>query len=274
MIPIPIPIPRVDTEKKPEHVGEGLLQGLNKWSDHVGDGARKLWQKPQEGHEKEGALGAAKGLGMGMLHFANGVGKGTCDFLSSTIEGVRHTPDAVADRVSKDRHHNKHGVEGDGQGDLLESYKDEKEEEPQHLGEGVVAGVTGLGRGLADGFKDLTSKPMEGARKDGAMGFAKGLGQGALGFGTKATSGTLDLASSLLAGAKNTPDAIGKRVQEFQGGQTSASAAASSSSASASSSGGRPFASSEARPEAGNFKAFSGSGNVLGTKDEDTNEQS
>lgn len=266
MIPIPVPIPRVDTEKKPEHVGEGFLQGLNKLGDHVGDGAKKFWSKTQEGHQKEGALGAAKGVGSGLLSFANGVNKGACDFLGSTLEGVRHTPDAVADKVKKDREHNKHGVEGEGEGEILESYVDD-EKEPEHLGEGLLRGAQGLGRGFVGGLKDLANKPMEGAKEGGAMGFAKGVGRGALGFGTKTASGTLDFATSMLAGAKNTPDAMERKVKEVRrtsgypgaslfGGGSSGSAEGA---APASSSGG--YAAAPAAPVG---QLFGGAGNKLG----------
>merc|ERR1712217_143553 len=129
-------------------------------------------------------------------------------------EGVRHTPDAVADVVDKDRQHNKHGVEGEGSGELLETYVDEKE--PEHLGQGLITGAQGFGKGLLGGIQDLANKPMEGAREGGAAGFAKGAGQGLLGFGTKTASGTLDLATSLLSGAKNTPDAIGRAVEKHR----------------------------------------------------------
>lgn len=256
---IPVPIPRVDTEKKPDHVGEGLLQGLNKWADHVGDGAQKLWRKPQEGAQKEGALGAAKGVGEGLLNLATGVGKGTCDLLGSTLEGVRHTPDAVADKVVTDRKHNKHGVEGDGQGELLQTFVEE-EKEPEHLGEGLLAGVRGLGRGLTGGLTDLATKPMEGAKEGGAKGFALGAGKGLLGFGTKLSSGTLDFATSVLSGAKNTPDAIEKKVAELRGSPTAAAEGAASS-ARGSSSGSFLMQGDSATP----LPAFSGQGNVLGS---------
>jgi len=214
---IPIPIPRVDTEKKPEHVGVGLMQGFTKFGDQVGEGAKKLWHKPQEGLQSEGKLGAVKGVGEGLLGLTIGVGKGACDLVGSTLDGVRATPDAVADATMKDRARNKHGVEGEGEGELLESYVEEDDKEPAHLGKGLVSGATGLGRALSSGLTDLAMKPVEGAKEGGALGFAKGLGFGALGFGTKAASGTLDLATNLVKGARNTPDAIGRAVEENGG---------------------------------------------------------
>lgn len=268
MIPIPIVIPRVDTEKKPDHVGEGLLQGLNKLCDHVGDGAQKLWRKPQEGHREAGALGAAKGVGEGLLSFATGVGKGTCDLLGSTLEGVRHTPDAIADKVIKEREHNKHGVEGEGKGELLESYI-ETEQEPEHIGDGFMSGVRGLGRGLSSGLQDLAKRPIEGAREGGAKGFAVGAGKGLLGFGTKAASGTLDFATSVLNGAKNTPDAISKAVEKRRAATSSSSSADTGSGSFSGPAGGDGAA--PPRGSTTSFTAFSGSGFALGTAEEASN---
>lgn len=223
-------IPKVDPDKKPEHVGEGLLQGFSKLSGHLGEGAKSLWQKPLEGHAKDGALGAVKGAGEGLFEFTAGTAKGAFGLVGSTIEGIRHTPDAVADKVNPDRKHNKHGVEGDGKGDLLETYIEEAEKDPAHVGTGLVSGFQGLGRAVTSGAKDLVTKPMEGAKEQGAIGFLKGAGQGVLGFGAKTFTGTLDLASSVASGAQNTPDAIGRAVNDFRSKDRSSDSAPSSSS--------------------------------------------
>jgi len=283
MIPIPISIPRVDPDKKPEHVGVGLLQGLNKWCDQVGTGAQKLWNKPQEGYQREGALGSAKGVGEGLLGLASGVGKGACDFVGSTLEGVRHTPDAVANAVNKDRKHQKHGVSGEGSGELLETYIEEEDEanptghkEPEHIGEGLVTGVKAAGRGLYGGLEDLAMRPYQGAKDGGAKGFAEGLAHGVLGFGTKTATGTLDLASSLVYGAKNTPDAIEKAVksssfgsgagqqkEEQQQGTGSRGSSGHSSSSTTAAAGGSSVP-TFAGSSSSSFKPFAGQGQSLG----------
>jgi len=283
MIPVVIPIPRVDTEKTPSHVGEGFLQGINKFGDHVSTGARTMWNKPQEGHRESGAMGAAKGVGEGLLGLAAGVGKGACDFVGSTLEGVRHTPDAIADRVNKERKHNRHGVEGDGKGELLETFCEENQE-PEHVGTGIVTGVKCLGKGLASGLKDLRDKPLEGAKDAGTIGFAKGLGQGVMGLGTKAASGTLDLATNFVSGVKNTPEAIGKKVQAVTARQGATTSSAnltmpqqfrihpsealrgpSSSGESSSSSKCSNVVSSHSGPPTGTV--FSGEGRTLGSQE-------
>lgn len=275
MIPIPVPIPRVNPDKKPEHVGVGLLQGLNKWCDQVGDGAQKLWNKPQEGYQREGALGSAKGVGEGLLGLASGVGKGACDFLGSTIEGVRHTPDAVADVVNKDRKRQKHGVSGEGSGELLESYVEEESEanptghkEPEHIGQGLLTGVKAAGKGLYGGLEDLTMRPYYGAKDGGAKGFAEGVAYGVLGFGTKTATGTLDLASSLVYGAKNTPEAISKSVNDAMGNNSSSSnlrsSTRSSTEGSSSCAGQQNQSGSFTSTSGGSFEPFTGQGQNLG----------
>ncbi|KAH6614137.1 sterol glucosyltransferase [Boeremia exigua] len=47
--------------------------------------------------------------------------------------------------------------------------------------------------GMTDGFSDLFVRPIEGAKKEGAMGFAKGLGKGFVGFTSKTVSATVGI---------------------------------------------------------------------------------
>ena len=47
--------------------------------------------------------------------------------------------------------------------------------------------------GMYDGFSDLFVKPYENAKKDGALGFAKGIGKGVLGFTSKTASATVGI---------------------------------------------------------------------------------
>lgn len=47
--------------------------------------------------------------------------------------------------------------------------------------------------GMADGFSDLFVRPIEDAKKEGALGLAKGLGKGVLGFTSKTVSATVGI---------------------------------------------------------------------------------
>ncbi|KAF1362880.1 hypothetical protein EJ07DRAFT_105830, partial [Lizonia empirigonia] len=66
---------------------------------------------------------------------------------------------------------------------------------------GEVTGIqSGFGKagknsafGMHDGFSDLFVRPFEDAKKDGALGFAKGLGKGVLGFTSKTASAAVGI---------------------------------------------------------------------------------
>lgn len=47
--------------------------------------------------------------------------------------------------------------------------------------------------GMADGFSDLFVRPIEEAKKDGALGFARGIGKGVLGFTSKTASAAVGI---------------------------------------------------------------------------------
>merc|ERR1719334_1801564 len=53
--------------------------------------------------------------------------------------------------------------------------------------------ITRFGENLLSGFTDVVTKPVEGAERDGASGFFKGLGQGLVGLVTKPVVSTGDL---------------------------------------------------------------------------------
>ena len=66
---------------------------------------------------------------------------------------------------------------------------------------GEVTGIqSGFGKagknfafGMADGFSDLFVRPIEDAKRDGALAFAKGLGKGVLGFTSKTASAAVGI---------------------------------------------------------------------------------
>ena len=75
---------------------------------------------------------------------------------------------------------------------------------PKHALYGVTQGGNAFATSLASGIGGLARHPLEGAEKEGALGFAKGIGKGLLGLPTKAALGTFDLASNLAEGVRNT----------------------------------------------------------------------
>ena len=58
----------------------------------------------------------------------------------------------------------------------------------------IVAGKS-FTYGISDGVSDLFVKPMQDAKKDGALGFVKGVGKGSLGFTSKTASALIGLAA-------------------------------------------------------------------------------
>lgn len=75
---------------------------------------------------------------------------------------------------------------------------------PKHALYGVTAGANSFVSSLASGVGGLARKPLEGAEREGALGFFKGLGKGVVGVVTKPAIGVFDLASNVTEGIRNT----------------------------------------------------------------------
>ncbi|VDM68157.1 unnamed protein product [Strongylus vulgaris] len=69
---------------------------------------------------------------------------------------------------------------------------------PQTFGEGMARGVKGLGMGVVEGITGVVTKPIEGAKQEGGLGFMKGVGKGLIGVVTRPVSGVVDFASSTM----------------------------------------------------------------------------
>ncbi|KAJ5815089.1 hypothetical protein N7474_006866 [Penicillium riverlandense] len=75
---------------------------------------------------------------------------------------------------------------------------------PKHALYGITAGGNAFATSLASGIGGLARHPLQGAEKEGALGFFKGVGKGVLGLATKPAIGAFDLASNLAEGVRNT----------------------------------------------------------------------
>lgn len=60
---------------------------------------------------------------------------------------------------------------------------------PEHLGQGVAQGMKYFGHTVKSGFTGVVSKPLRGAKRGGALGFVKGVGQGVVGLVAAPVSG-------------------------------------------------------------------------------------
>lgn len=67
----------------------------------------------------------------------------------------------------------------------------------EHIGQGLVHGVTGLGSELVGGVTGIFSKPIEKSKKEGAKGFFKGLGSGLIGAISAPVTGILRAGQSI-----------------------------------------------------------------------------
>ncbi|EUC45840.1 hypothetical protein COCMIDRAFT_4977 [Bipolaris oryzae ATCC 44560] len=75
---------------------------------------------------------------------------------------------------------------------------------PKHALYGITSGGNAFASSLASGLGGLARHPIQGAEKEGALGFVKGVGKGLLGVPTKAAIGAFDLASNMAEGVRNT----------------------------------------------------------------------
>jgi len=79
-----------------------------------------------------------------------------------------------------------------------------QQKKARHVGQGVAYGVRDLGVGIYKGITGIVTQPIEGARKEGALGLVKGIGKGLVGVVLKPAIGTVDLVSQVADGIKNT----------------------------------------------------------------------
>lgn len=75
---------------------------------------------------------------------------------------------------------------------------------PKHPMAGFSNGATSLYDGITSGFTGLAVDPYNGATKDGASGFIRGLGKGLWGLPTKTATGVFDFANNISETIKNT----------------------------------------------------------------------
>lgn len=80
----------------------------------------------------------------------------------------------------------------------------QRRNKPKHALYGVASGANSFFESVSSGFTGIALAPIEGAAKDGAGGFFKGLGKGLIGLPTKTAIGVFDLASNVSEGIRNT----------------------------------------------------------------------
>jgi hypothetical protein len=111
------------------------------------------------------ATAGAKGFGKFNLAFLKGT---VVDFPLAVAEGFRAVPKLYGEEVK--------------------SYG-----EVTDIKSGFTVAGRNFAHGMYDGFSDLFVRPYEDAKKEGAVGLAKGLGKGVIGFTSKTASASLGL---------------------------------------------------------------------------------
>lgn len=75
---------------------------------------------------------------------------------------------------------------------------------PKHALYGFTSGANSFFESVSSGVTGIAQAPIEGAAREGAGGFFKGLGKGVIGFPTKTAIGLFDLALNVSEGIRNT----------------------------------------------------------------------
>lgn len=80
----------------------------------------------------------------------------------------------------------------------------QRRNKPKHALYGFTNGANSFFDSISSGFAGVAQAPLEGASREGAGGFFKGLGKGLVGLPTKTAIGVFDLASNVSEGIRNT----------------------------------------------------------------------
>lgn len=128
-----------------------------------------------------------------------GIAKGASSFVKKSVFGVSDSVSKFTGSISK----------GLAAASMDKEFQDARRmsrarNRPKHALYGITSGGNAFASSLASGIGGLARQPLQGAEKDGAAGFVKGIGMGLLGLATKPAIGAFDLASSISEGVRNT----------------------------------------------------------------------
>jgi hypothetical protein len=144
---------------------------------------------------KEFFYAPAQGIVESPMAFGRGVASGTSSLLKATVSGFSASATAMS------------GAAGKGLAALSmdEEYAQRRARRRRrvrvaHVGEGLQEGAKELGHGFTSGITGVFTKPVEGAKKGGFLGFGKGMAQGVAGVFTKPAAGVFDLVSRTAEG--------------------------------------------------------------------------
>jgi hypothetical protein len=147
--------------------------------DKLGSGVFEFFNEPR------------KGMIKGPKEFVGGVGKG----VTSLVTGVVSASFDSVSKISGSLYSVAKNVTGQ------EAMLQKKSENAL---EGVYDGVLGGGKEILGGVTGIFTKPFQGAKKDGAKGFVKGVGKGVLGLVASPFTAVLRAGHSVTQGVTNT----------------------------------------------------------------------
>lgn len=121
-----------------------------------------------------------------------GIAKGATMFVKKSVFGVSDSLSKFTGSISK----------GLSAATLDKEFQDRRRisrsrNRPKHALYGVTQGADSFFTSVASGVGGLARKPIEGAEREGALGFLKGIGRGVVGLATMPAIGVFDLASSM-----------------------------------------------------------------------------
>ncbi|EYC32490.1 hypothetical protein Y032_0003g1609 [Ancylostoma ceylanicum] len=133
-----------------------------------------------------------QGLVLGPEEFATGVALGVQSMFGHAVGGAAGAVGRITGTVGK-------GVAAlTFDAEYQRKRQEDLNRKPQSFGEGMARGVKGLGMGVVEGITGVVTKPIEGAKQEGGLGFVKGVGKGLIGVVTRPVSGVVDFASSTM----------------------------------------------------------------------------
>jgi hypothetical protein len=153
---------------------------------NLGTGVRDFFYEP------------AQGIVKSPQDFGRGLAKGTASLVKKSTYALFDTASKLTGTVAK-------------VGATLTMDDDYKREraarsavQAKHAGEGLMYGFRDFGIGLYKGVTGVVLEPIKGAKKDGALGFVKGVGRGMAGVVLKPVVGAVDIVTRTTEGIKNT----------------------------------------------------------------------
>eukprot|EP00456_Euglypha_rotunda_P018628 TRINITY_DN1669_c0_g2_i9.p1 TRINITY_DN1669_c0_g2~~TRINITY_DN1669_c0_g2_i9.p1 ORF type:complete len:694 (-),score=85.21 TRINITY_DN1669_c0_g2_i9:33-2114(-) len=164
-------------------------------ASNIGEGAKEFFFEP------------AQGLVAGPTAFTKGLAKGSLSLVNNTVKGVFGAASKITGSVGK-------GVAALSMDDKYIASRAKAQGKPQNPIQALHLGGQSLLIGIKSGVTGVVREPAEGLKKEGPIGFGKGVAKGIFGVAAKPTVGVADLASLTILGIGNTVEYLTGSKQE------------------------------------------------------------